>query len=304
MAIATAADGPARVIECSPITASGLAAASTAELGVHVSGWVQGTRDQVVLERTGMVLVGVHEVPEPSEPERDVHLTVLDVGWELGQVMATPSWLSEHLRAAPLVVLVTVATIPGLSRLEGALGLLGPGRAVVAVRVPRRKNGLKASSTAPARSRNTCCRATWSWRCRTTTTCGPADWTQRRCPLRCWTQRLTLSGCHIRKHHEGNAIMMLNQVLPGVALAVCPQAPGDAQKYADEITGYVLWGVIALFVLAGVVGIGAIVAGRVFNMPHASKVGVISIFVIIMAAVAYMIVPSIISGIIGSGCLD
>lgn len=98
--------------------------------------------------------------------------------------------------------------------------------------------------------------------------------------------------------------MMLNQVLPGVALAVCPQAPGDAQKYADEITGYVLWGVIALFVLAGVVGIGAIVAGRVFNMPHASKVGVISIFVIIMAAVAYMIVPSIISGIIGSGCLD
>lgn len=143
LAIATAADGPARVIECSPITASGLAAASTAELGVHVSGWVQGTRDQVVLERTGMVLVGVHEVPEPSEPERDVHLTVLDVGWELGQVMATPSWLSEHLRAAPLVVLVTVATIPGLSRLEGALGLLGPGRAVVAVRVPRRKKWAK-----------------------------------------------------------------------------------------------------------------------------------------------------------------
>ena len=27
-------------------------------------------------------------------------------------------------------------------------------------------------------------------------------------------------------------------------LQVCPVAPGDAQKYIDQITGYVLWGVI------------------------------------------------------------
>jgi hypothetical protein len=38
-------------------------------------------------------------------------------------------------------------------------------------------------------------------------------------------------------------------------------------------------------------------------MPHASKVGVISIVVVFLAAIGYMIVPSMISGITGSGCI-
>ena len=43
-------------------------------------------------------------------------------------------------------------------------------------------------------------------------------------------------------------------------LQVCPVAPGDAQKYIDQITGYVLWGVLILFVVGVVVAIGAVVS--------------------------------------------
>ena len=86
-------------------------------------------------------------------------------------------------------------------------------------------------------------------------------------------------------------------------LLVCPVAPGDAQKYIDQITGYVLWGVGVLFLLAIVVGVGAIVAGRLFSMPHASRVGVISVVVVFVAAIAYLILPGMLTGLLGVGCI-
>ena len=57
LALAGSAAFPARVVECSSVTASGLVAASTAELGLHESGWTRGTRDGVLLERASKVLV-------------------------------------------------------------------------------------------------------------------------------------------------------------------------------------------------------------------------------------------------------
>ena len=86
-------------------------------------------------------------------------------------------------------------------------------------------------------------------------------------------------------------------------LQVCPVAPGEAQKYIDQITGYVLWGVGVLFLLAIVVGVGAIVAGRLFSMPHASRVGVISVVVVFVAAIAYLILPGMLTGLLGVGCI-
>ena len=86
-------------------------------------------------------------------------------------------------------------------------------------------------------------------------------------------------------------------------LQVCPVAPGDAQKYIDQITGYVLWGVGVLLLLAIVVGVGAIVAGRLFSMPHASRVGVISVVVVFVAAIAYLILPGMLTGLLGVGCI-
>jgi len=139
LALAGAAALPARVVECSSVTASGLAAASTAELGLHESGWTRGIRDGVLLERASDVLVSIQEVPTPSAPDRIIGLTVLDVGWEIGQVAATPAWLGGQVRGADLVVLVTTATVPGLRRLEGALDLLAGTSTCAAVIGPKRK---------------------------------------------------------------------------------------------------------------------------------------------------------------------
>jgi hypothetical protein len=139
LAMATAADPPSRVVECSPATSSGLAAASTAELGLDCSGWTRGTRGEVLLERTSEVLLRVDELPVPSNPEPPVELTVLDVGWELGQLLATPSWLSDQVTHARTVVLVAPATIPGMRRLESALAALPDTPTVAAAVGPARR---------------------------------------------------------------------------------------------------------------------------------------------------------------------
>ena len=138
LALATAADTDARVVECSSATTSGLAAASTAELGAHPSGWVQGSRGDVLLQRTGVALASLHDVPSPMPAEKS-RLTVLDAGWELGQVLNTPSWMAAQLSQAAAVVVVTCATVPGLRHLEGALALLDGTPTVVAVLGPPRK---------------------------------------------------------------------------------------------------------------------------------------------------------------------
>lgn len=86
-------------------------------------------------------------------------------------------------------------------------------------------------------------------------------------------------------------------------LVVCPIAPGNAAQYVDQITGHVLWGVGVLFVLAIIVGIGAIVAGRLFSMPHASKVGIVSLVVVFVAAIAYLTLPGMLATLLGTGCV-
>lgn len=88
------------------------------------------------------------------------------------------------------------------------------------------------------------------------------------------------------------------------SMAICPKAPPGATGPVNEITGYVVWGVIILFSLSLVIGLGAIVAGRIFSMPHASKVGVISLVVVFVAAVAYLVLPGMLDGILGKGCIS
>jgi hypothetical protein len=143
LAAGLAAAGPVRVIECCSVTASGLAAASTAELGLHPTGWRQGKRDHVLLERASEVIAGVDEIPLPIDAENQTQLTILDVGWEAGQLLATDCWLAEAVRVADQVVLVTTATVPGMRRASVALELLAgywqPEQIVLAVRGPRRK---------------------------------------------------------------------------------------------------------------------------------------------------------------------
>ena len=89
-----------------------------------------------------------------------------------------------------------------------------------------------------------------------------------------------------------------------VPLQVCPVAPPGAQTYVDQLTGYVLWGVLALFAVGAIIGIGAIVAGRLFQMPHASKAGIVSLVILAVAAIFYMVGPAILHGILGTGCIS
>lgn len=97
-----------------------------------------------------------------------------------------------------------------------------------------------------------------------------------------------------------NSLMMSITAAPA---AICPVAPAGAEAFANTLIGYVLWGVIALFGVGVVVSIGAVVAGRVFSMPHASKAGVVGVVVVFIAAVAYMVAPGMLAGITGSGCV-
>lgn len=152
LAIGLSVERPARVVECGSVTTSGLAAASTAELGRHPSGWFQGRRDHVLLERGGDVFPDPNAVPQPTpaEPlnleEEELgrgSLTILDVGWEASQLLASESWLVDVITNAPEIVLTTRATVPGIRRLDGVLTLLAGAGGVegihVAVLGPRRK---------------------------------------------------------------------------------------------------------------------------------------------------------------------
>ena len=47
--------------------------------------------------------------------------------------------------------------------------------------------------------------------------------------------------------------------------------------HADQITGYVLWGVLALFAVGVIVGIGSVVAGRVFSTLGANGINIVAI---------------------------
>lgn len=142
LALATASTRQARVIECCPPAASGLAAASTAELGVTPDGarWRQGRRDQVLIERTIGPHTAFDDLPSPTPAEHDEQLTVLDAG-DATHLASATGWLPAVVHAVRFLVVVTTATIPGFRRLEAALELLDldPTRVAVAVVGPVRR---------------------------------------------------------------------------------------------------------------------------------------------------------------------
>jgi hypothetical protein len=88
-----------------------------------------------------------------------------------------------------------------------------------------------------------------------------------------------------------------------VAQKICPKPPPGAVEPTNEITAYVLWAVIAIMGLAILIGLGAIAGGRLFAMPHASKVGVISIAVIFVGGIALLVLPGMFNAFIGKGCV-
>lgn len=136
LGIASAASN-ARVVECCTVAASGLAGASSAELGMSSDGWVQGSRGPVLVERRGERIASPARCPAPTVASNA--LTVLDCGWDVDLLVGDDGWLGAVVRNLPAVVLVTRPTVPGMRRLEAAVGLLGLGRVCgVVVGVERR----------------------------------------------------------------------------------------------------------------------------------------------------------------------
>jgi hypothetical protein len=89
-----------------------------------------------------------------------------------------------------------------------------------------------------------------------------------------------------------------------VVAAVCPQAPSpEIQVYVDNITGWVMWGVLTILAIAAFVSIGSILVGRIFAHPHGSRYGAIGLTVTVICAVLYVTVPPILGAIVtGAGC--
>jgi hypothetical protein len=144
---AAAADVSARVVECSPVTTSGLVTASHAELGLDETGWRQGRRDQVLLERVNDMVERPTDIPTPSPAPgagAGESLTVLDGGWDLQQLLGEPSWRRETIRTCPTVIVVASATVPGLRRLEAALELLDVDHTIAALLGPLLRKWPKA----------------------------------------------------------------------------------------------------------------------------------------------------------------
>ncbi len=144
LALATAVDGPARVVECAPVSATGLAAASTAELGADQCGWTRGSRDQVFLDRAHTQRVRPTEVPLPS-PVTGSMVTVVDVAQPVDQLLAGDSVAEPpaHPRTAPggggggsaCLACVVVGVVPGPARREADRHQ--PAGAAVAAVAPR-----------------------------------------------------------------------------------------------------------------------------------------------------------------------
>ena len=125
LGLASAAEG-ARVVECCTVAASGLAAASSAELGVSPDGWVQGSRGPVLVERRGERIASPARCPAPTVTTKS--LTVLDCGWDVDLLVGDDGWLGATIRNVPAAAVVARPTVPGMRRLEGGVGLVRLGR--------------------------------------------------------------------------------------------------------------------------------------------------------------------------------
>ncbi len=131
LAEALAAGGfPTRLVDCADPARSGLAAATTTELGVDEVGWRRGRRESpgalVQVDRLAGPVPGLDHVPPPRpRTGAGAERVVVDVGWPARHVLGGRGWVAGLVRAGR-VVLVCRATVPGLRQTEHLLaGLTG-----------------------------------------------------------------------------------------------------------------------------------------------------------------------------------
>ena len=106
-------------------------------------------------------------------------------------------------------------------------------------------------------------------------------------------------------------LMALNDLLLTATLPVasgrgqvCPVAPAGAQALVDQFLGWFSWALVWIAFPAGVLSAGAaVIMGKVFSMPPVSKGGLGRVFVVLGAALLYLVIPGILAGFLGDGCV-
>jgi hypothetical protein len=149
LAVAEAARGSGRsvrLLDCASPERSGWTTAVDAELGVDGSGWRQGRRSGLPIDRVCDALASATDVPAPpDEPLGHVEVTVVDTAWGVSDILAGDCWLARESSSAA-VVLVARATIPGLRQLEQALDTSGGALVVVLLGPTRRDRSVHATA--------------------------------------------------------------------------------------------------------------------------------------------------------------
>jgi hypothetical protein len=98
--------------------------------------------------------------------------------------------------------------------------------------------------------------------------------------------------------------LFMSAIHPGRLLVagVCPAAPPGLQVYADQILGWVKWGVLAVLAISFFASVGMLVWGRVTHHPKGARLGFDGIMICLVGAILYVVGFVIISSITGKGC--
>ncbi len=113
---------------------------------------------------------------------------------------------------------------------------------------------------------------------------------------------LVLLGAEPAAAATGETTAAVAAPAPEEDTGVCPEAPPGMQAFADDLTAWVKWGVLALIGISAVVSLGSILVGRIFSHPSASRYGAMGVAVVVMVAITYTVILVILDSITGSGC--
>ena len=87
-----------------------------------------------------------------------------------------------------------------------------------------------------------------------------------------------------------------------LAAGPCAAAPPGLQKYADQLTGWAKWAVLALLSIGFFISVAALIWGRVTHHPRGARLGFDGIMVCIGGAILFVVGYVIITSITGNGC--
>lgn len=147
LAEALTAHRPVQLVEYAEPLRSGLAAASSIELGLDETGWRRGRRGQLDIARLARP-APVGKLPPPPADGKADRLLVVDPGWPLTAALQHAD-RCERFDPGQRVVVVTRLTVPAVRQTEHLLSALGPqacaGASVAAVGPNRWPRAVDAS---------------------------------------------------------------------------------------------------------------------------------------------------------------